>query len=396
MLRLRGEEARLLFLHAQGLSSDPGTALDTDGLQALIERLGFVQVDSVKAVERAHHHILFTRNQRYRPEMLRHLLEERRRLFEHWTHDASVIPVDWYPHWHHRFRHFERRFRTSERWRERLGGPKILKEVHRRIEAEGPLEAKAFAGESKGTGPWWGWSPHKAALEYLWFTGELAIAGRAGFRKIYDLAERVLPEHATLPPTDRKAHVDWACRTALERLAFATPGEIAAFWDAVSREEADAWCARENGRSIREIEVETVQGLKACFAPAEIEACLANAPEPPGRLRLVSPFDPAIRDRRRTERLFGFSYRIEIFVPAAKRQYGYYVFPVLEGDRFVARADLRVERKSGALSVLGFWSEPGSRWGKGRLAKLEAELERCAAFAGARDVVWAKGVRLKG
>ncbi|MFP3942539.1 MAG: winged helix-turn-helix domain-containing protein [Alphaproteobacteria bacterium] len=393
VLRLSRREARRLFLNAQGLSDNPATALDRQSLQHLIGRLGFVQLDSVKAVERAHHHILFTRNQRYRPEMLRHLLEERRTLFEHWTHDASVIPVDWYPHWHHRFRQFERRIRRNPRWREKLGGTRVIKAVRRRIEKDGPLEARDFAGESKGTGPWWGWSPHKAALEYLWFTGELAISGRAGFRKIYDLAERVLPHHTALPPTDREEHVDWACHTALQRLGFASPGEIAAFWDALSPDEAAAWCSREDGRAVQKVEVETTQGPKSCFAPLDIETRLANAPEPPGRIRLVSPFDPAIRDRRRTERLFDFSYRIEIFVPAAKRQYGYYVFPLLEGDRFIARADLKVDGRTGALIVLGFWPEPGTRWGKGRLAKLDAELERCAVFAGAREVIWTKGTR---
>lgn len=393
MLRLSQSEARRLFLHAMALTDDPGAAIDADGAQALIERLGFVQLDSVKAVERAHHHILFTRNQRYRPEMLRSLLEERRSLFEHWTHDASAIPVAWYPHWHHRFRQFARRIAENPRWRERMGGPAVVEAVRKRIEQEGPLEAKAFAGESKGTGPWWGWSPHKAALEYLWFTGEIAVAGRAAFRKIYDLAERVLPHHVNLPPAEREAHVGWACRTALERLGFATSGEIAAFWEAVSREEAEDWCAREKGRALIELEVETAGGAKTFFAPADIEARLGAAPEPPVRVRLVSPFDPVIRDRRRTERLFDFSYRIEIFVPAAKRQYGYYVFPVLEGDRFIARADLRVESKTGALTVLGFWPEPGVRWGRGRLARFEAELERCAAFAGARDVVWKTGTR---
>lgn len=396
MLRISNADARRLFLHAQGLSADPSARLDMAGLQAMIEGMGFVQLDSVKAVERAHHHILFARNQRYRPDMLHALAERRRSLFEHWTHDASLIPTRWYGHWHHRFTKFKRHIEQSPGWRRRLGDDvRVIDAVRKRIDQDGPLEARAFAGDSARTGPWWGWSAHKAALEFLWFTGELAVAGRAGFRKIYDLAERVIPDHGMHKPPAAGAHRDWSARTALDRLGFATPTEIAGFWDAMDRKQAETWCAGEMGRHLIAAGLEDASGRwwRGYVVPSDIEARLAAAPEPPRRVRLISPFDPLIRNRQRTERLFGFSYRIEIFVPAAKRQYGYYVFPVLEGDRFIARADLNADAKTGVLEVRGFWPEPGVRWGKGRIAAMAAELERVAAFAGARGVSWPKRLR---
>lgn len=354
----------------------------------MIEDLGFVQVDTVNAVCRAHHHILHARNQTYREPMLPPLLERDRALFEHWTHDASIIPMAWYSHWHHRFEKFRHKFERQKGWRERVGSRETLDEVLKHIQDEGPVSTSDFAGKSERTGPWWGWSPHKSALEYLWFTGELAIAGREGFRKIYDLTERVIPEAARAEGrSEHEAHVDWACRTAMQRLIIATPPEIAAFWEAISGAEAKAWCQAQLGEHLTEVEVECHDGsLRKAYALADIEARLAEAAAPPGRVRLINPFDPAIRDRKRLDYLFGFYYRIEIYVPAPKRQYGYYVFPLLEGDRFIGRMDLKADRKADTLRVQGFWPEPKVRLGGGRLARIEAELERCARLAGVSAV----------
>ena len=383
-LTIPNRQARRLFLAGHGLAAQPTGRLTAQSLHGTIVDLGFVQIDSVNAVCRAHHHILHARNQTYREPMLAPLLERDRALFEHWTHDASIIPMAWYPHWHHRFERLRKRFDSRKGWRERMGDGRTLEEVRRHIEAEGPVSTADFAEKSERTGPWWGWSRHKAALEYLWFTGELATARREGFRKIYDLTERVIPEHARARgPSDEEVHLDWACRTALERLVIASPPEIAAFWDAVSGAQARAWCQERLGEELIEVRVQCHDGKpRPAYAPIDIEARLDAAPDPPGRVRLISPFDPAVRDRKRLEYLFGFRYRIEIFVPAAKREYGYYVFPLLEGDRFIGRMDLKADRKADTLRVLGVWPEPGVRLGRDRRARIEAELQRCARFAG--------------
>lgn len=387
--------ARRHVLALQGLSSPPGRRLTPDALNEVIEGIGFVQLDSIQIVERAHHHILFSRNETYRPKHLAHLHERERRLFEHWTHDASLIPVRHYAHWRHRHDRHRERITWSDWWKEKLGGDRaIVKQVHERIAKEGPLKARDFESKRNGDTPgWWNWSPHKAALEYLWFTGEVAIAGRDGFQKIYDLTERVIPaEHLSLKTTHAET-VDWACASALSRLGAATSGEIAAFWALVSPEESKKWVERERsaGRLI-DVVIKPLPGEKprAAVAFPELPQQLETVPAPPERLRALAPFDPALRDRKRTERLFGFDYRIEVFTPAAKRKYGYYVFPLLEGEAFVGRADLKADRKKDRLTVQGLWLENKIALTKTRRAKLDAELGRLARLAGVREIEFPK------
>ncbi len=177
----------------------------------------------------------------------------------------------------------------------------------------------------------------------------------------------------------------------MTRLGFATHGEIAAFFDLVTPQEAKAWV--ENHRDeLEEVLIETVDGKpRASVTLAESLPALMNPPEPPARIRTLSPFDPLIRDRARTERLFGFFYRIEIFVPEPKREYGYYVFPLLESDRLIGRVDMKADRKAGLLDVKRLWLEKGVKPSAGRLERLEAELTRLARFAGVERVDYRDG-----
>ena len=379
--------ARRLLLEAEVLSDDPRRRLDGAGLLALVGRLGFVQLDSIKTVERAHHHILFSRNQHYRPALLRCLIEHEASLFENWTHDAAIIPARYYPYWRHRFTREADGLRA--RWRKwgRAGFERYLAHVLDRITREGPLLARDFGEDTKkGSGGWWDWHPEKTALEYLWRTGALAVARRDGFQKVYDLPERVIPRAHLDARCSRAAFIDWACRSALERRRFATPGEIAAFWGALGPAETAAWCEAETGRTIGRVLVEPADGGKPrpALVPIELLDVHADGPEPPPRIRALNPFDPLLRDRARLERLFGFRYRIEVFVPAAKRQYGYYVFPLLEGEGLIGRIDMTHDaRGDGTLAVTGLWWEAGIALTRGRARRLTAELERVRKFVGA-------------
>ncbi len=379
--------ARRLLLASQGLADDPTRRLDPARLLDLIERMGFVQLDSIKTVERAHHHILFSRNQTYRREQLDRLIGPEAALFENWTHDAAIIPARFYPFWRHRFA--RDRDRLAERWRKwrREGFEDYLAHVRERIGREGPLMARDFGRErKKNSGGWWDWHPEKTALEYLWRTGALAVARREGFQKVYDLPERVIPKQYRGRPPSRAAFIDWTCRSALARLGVATPGELAAFWGALSPAEAGAWCEAQLGRGSTRVLVEPAGGAKprAAFAAPEVLERLDDLPKPPPRIRALNPFDPVVRDRARLERLFGFRYRIEVFVPAAKRQYGYYVFPLLEGERFIGRIDMTHDsRNGGCLKVTGLWLEPKVAMTQGREDKLQAELRRIQRFVGA-------------
>jgi uncharacterized protein len=391
---LPNAEARRLFLHLHALAAPPAGPAKGAELAALIDRIGFVQVDSINTVERAHHMILGARRATYRPEALKRLVERDRAVFEHWTHDASVIPMHLFPMWRHRFARDAVRLRQGWRKFFREGYEAQFETILNRIARDGAVTSTDVGvGEARGKGGWWDWHPSKTALEWLWRTGEVQIARREGFQKVYDLTERVIPEVHRTPRPNATEATDWACRSALDRLGFATPTEIAAYWDAIHPEDARAWCKdeAEAGR-LCEIAVEGADGTcRHAFARPDVHEAAARAPAPPGRMRVLSPFDPALRDRARAERLFGFRYRIEVFVPEAKRTYGYYVFPLLEGDLLVGRIDMKARREAGVLQVRAVWPEAGVRFGAGRMARLEAELARMARFAGCERVAFDAG-----
>jgi uncharacterized protein YcaQ len=382
-LHISNADARRLFLDRHALSTRPDHPLDETHVLELVRKLGFVQLDSVNAVERAHHMILFSRAAGYRRELLHTLHHDHATLFEHWTHDASLVPMEFYPHWHHRFRAAKARLQHP-RWQERIGpdADKVIRRVRAHVRKNGASMARDF--EDKGGGGWWGWGPSKTALEFLWRTGELAIARRDGFEKVYDLAERIIPAEQRGARPTRRQTIDWACRAALERLGLATPQELAAFFDLIEIAEAKDWAkAALKRKDIVEVAVTNADGgLKPMLAFPDVEARIAALDEPHAPTRFLSPFDPAIRDRKRTIRLFGFDYTIEIFVPEKKRRYGYYVLPILEGDRFIGRADLKAHRAERRLEVKGFWLEPGVRLDKPRKTGIENALEELSRFTG--------------
>jgi hypothetical protein len=390
--QLSAAQARTLLLESQGLLADPSTRATANSVERLIGKLGFVQIDSISRVERAHHLTLGARLAGYRPGLLDRLTFDKRVLFEHWTHDAALIPIDFFPHWKPQFAAFAERAPRLRWFHTRLGSEpaRTIARVRRRISREGPLRARDFErGADRPATGWWDWTPEKMALEFLWRTGRLAIAGRDGFHKVYDLIERVLPDAHAQPAPSPKAHVDWACHSALERLGIATSAEIAAFWAAISPAQASAWCreAVSAGR-IAKVSLAAADGSKPrdAFAISDWEQRLRRAPAAPEQTRLLSPFDPVLRDRKRLERLFAFDYRFEAFVPAAKRKFGYYVLPILEGERFVGRLDPRHDRERGALVVEKLFWEPGVSPDRARLRALDTALAGLAERIGAASV----------
>ena len=392
-LDLTAAEGRRLILDLQGLADPPHRRFGGDGLLDLITRMGFVQVDSIRTVARAHHTILHSRNRTYRPAMLDRLLERDRSLFEHWTHDASVIPTAFYPVWRHKFRREAATLRAKYR---RWHGPEFEAEIGplRDLIAErGPVRARDLeTPAARNPRGWWDWHAGKTALEFLWRTGELAITRRENFQKVYDLSPRVLPPPAFDGGPDEAGFIDWACRSALDRLGFGTAGEIAGYWALVTTGEADAWAKARLGTEVIAAKVDAADRdirPRTFYARADLEACLAATTDPPAGLRVLSPFDPLVRDRKRLRHLFGFDYRIEIFVAEAQRQYGYYIFPLLEGDRTVGRIDMTANRTAGILNVRKLWLDPGIRFGAGRRQMLDGALERISRFADCREVAYA-------
>ncbi|MGB3407438.1 MAG: crosslink repair DNA glycosylase YcaQ family protein [Jannaschia sp.] len=389
---LKNAAARALFLDRHGLAAAPSGSAKGPDLQGVVDALGFVQVDSINTVARAHHMILHARRTAYRPAALARLHDVDRGVFEHWTHDASLISMAHFPHWRLKFRRYEHRLAAKWDQGRRAGFTGKIEEVLRQISDHGPCcSAEVGVDEARSPGGWWDWHPSKAALEYLWRIGHLSVTRREAFRKVYDLTENVIPPEYLNARFHEAETVDWACASALDRLGFATSGELAAFWDLISPAEAKAWTPRALERAdLVEAEVEQADGRwRTCvLRPETLDAAPAAVTQ---RLRILSPFDPALRDRNRAERLFGFHYRIEVFVPEAQRKYGYYVFPILEGDRLVGRIDMKADRALDRLNVRALWPEHGVRWGAGRLARLDAALDRSARLAGVGEITYEAG-----
>ena len=388
---LSNRDARRLLLHLQGFSTPRARRLTGDELYQLIHSLGYVQLDSIRVIERAHHMILFTRNHHYRPVDLAHLMERERMLFEHWTHDASVIPMDFYPHWHYRFK-LEHKSRRSARTRSSEHVMARARHVLRRISKEGALLARDFTDDkrSRGGDGWWEWGPSKQALNYLWRTGKLAVSAREGFQKRYDLVERVIPPRyldGEDAPGD-KATIAWKCSGALERLGFASAREIADFWGSVPLSNVRAWVDENLGDGLREIVVAGARGRKprTLVAHEDIFEQAGAIDKTPSSLRLVNPFDPLIRNRERASHLFDFDYRIEVFVPQRLRRYGYYIFPIMDGARFIGRAEVTAQRKEGVLRMERLWLERGVTLTERLRTRLEAELARLARFSECGEV----------
>ena len=379
-LHIGNSQLRQLWLAAHGLASAPSGAVD---VMSIIRRLGFLQIDTVRNVVRAQDHILWSRNHRYREDMVWDALR-RRELFEHFTHDASLIPMDVYPLWQRQFHRLGEKAARAEWYQSGLAQAET-EAIHARIKAEGPLSTHAFDSARDST-EMWSRPPHKKALEQMWYAGVLGTAERRNFVKYYDLGARVFPP---VPPDrpDAKAAGAMLCDLAMDRMGIANAGEIRRFWEAVPPDEVRDWIA---SRELIAVRVQAADGTwQDSWAAPDLTARLEGLLPPSTRMRIINPFDPAIRDRKRLQRIFGFEYTNEMFVPQAKRKWGYYVYPLLEGDRFVGRLEAKADRDAGLLRVTGFWPETGVRWGQGRAARLSAELDRFARLAGVQALPFA-------
>lgn len=388
MFDIDAATARRTILHLQGLTRPPNKRMARSALYDLIETLGFVQLDSIQWVERAHHMILFARNQTYRPKHLDPLIEKEQLLFENWTHDASFIPSRFLPYWRHKFSRDEAALTKKFTNWQGEGFTSHMDTLLNRIKNEGALMSRDLE-RPKGKQEMWQWHDGKAALEYLWRTGRLAIKSRRNFQKIYDLPDRCFCDEDRAKTVDHEEFIDWACRSALDRLGFGTPADIARFWDLLSINEVKTWLDRQDGQSFRTICVSGKdKKAKELIARPDIEDITDGLPNMPNRVRVLSPFDPVIRDRKRLEWLWGFDYRIEIYVPEEKRIWGYYIFPLLEKDRLIGRIDMKADRKVDALVVRKIWLEKGVKLSAARRGRIQAELVRQARFSGVSNVIW--------
>jgi uncharacterized protein YcaQ len=358
---LSSVDARRLALSSLGFGGKKLRRAGTAHVRATAGRLGAIQIDSVNVLARAHYLPTFSRYGPYPMSVLDELAHERRELFEYWGHAACFMPIELYPlmRW--------RMDNQREAW-SRLSGKRktFMDAVYREVAERGPIAAGGLSNGGKSKGPWWGWSDGKEALELLFRQGRLAIAGRRNFERLYDIPERVFPKTLLAAPDVPASEAKKALLVRAARaMGIGTARDIAQYFH------IDAWWDRltVNGRrapaSIDRLVEELVEDgrlqrvrVEGWKHPAFVVAG-ALIPKSIHAASIVSPFDPLLWERKWTKAVFGFEYQIEIYVPATKRVYGYYILPFVLGDRFAARVDLKADRRASTLVVHAAYVESG-------------------------------------
>ena len=355
-------QARRLALGSLGFGLRRPAKAGVTHVRATVQRLSAIQIDSVNVLARAHYLPVFSRYGPYPTAVLDDLVHGRRELFEYWGHAACFLPIELYPYL---------------RWRmdgqvENWGGGEpqtqaFLEAVFAEVAERGPLSAGEISFGGKSTGAWWGWSDAKRAVEVLFRQGRVAIAGRRNFARLYDIPERVFPPDVlnAKPVPAPEAKKELLVR-AVRAMGVGTARDVAMYFH------VDQWWDRskvggrrapaqthllfeelvEDGR----LEKVTVEGWKE---PGYVVPG-ARIPRSVDARAIVSPFDPLMWERRWTKAVFGFDYQIEIYVPAPKRIYGYYVLPFLLGENFAGRVDLKADRRASALLVQAAYAEAGA------------------------------------
>lgn len=350
MRRMPAATARRVALAAQGFCDPPPRGrVDARLLRRAIGRMKLLQLDAVNVVVRSHYLPVFSRLGPYERALLDDLAWNRGEMFEYWAHEASLLPVGLHPLFRWRME------ANWGHWGERMSAKSraFVEEVYAQVQERGPLVVGDLDEPGERRGPWWGWREGKSALEFLFRTGRVTTAGRRNFERQYDLPERVLPGPVLEASTPAPAEAMRALLLhAAEALGVGTEGDIVDYF-------------RLHGPTCRPM----VRELAATgeLVPVEVEGWKdvgylhpeARVPRRVDAAALLSPFDPVVWCRPRTERLFGFHYRIEIYTPAPKRRFGYYVLPFLLGDELVGRVDVKADRQAGVLRVPAAYVEGG-------------------------------------
>lgn len=382
MQTLRLATARRIALAAQGFADPlPRAAAGRRHLRRVLGRTQLLQVDSVNVFERAHYLPAFSRLGSYPKPVLDDLAFTRRELFEYWGHEASLLPVALHPllRW---------RMARAEAFEEGWGGPlRVMRErpefvaaVLDRVRTDGPLGAAALREGPRRAGSWWSWDDAKAALEYLFWSGQVTTSSRPHFHRLYDLTERVLPAAVLALPTPSRAEAQRELVALSARAhGVGTAKDLRDYFRLNPADGAAAIAALVEDGALLPVAVE------GWTQPAYLSPGAA-VPRRVTRSALLSPFDPLVWERSRTSRLFGFDYRIEIYVPAPKRVFGYYVLPFLHDEALAARVDLKADRTAGVLRVAAAWLEPGHDAGEVATA-LATELRRAADWQGLAEVL---------
>ena len=384
--QLSRAQARRIALVAQGFRDPRHTTPTMRTFSRTLARTGVLQVDSVNVLQRAHYMPLFSRMGPYDIEMLKRASERKpRRMVEYWAHVQAFMPVDLWPVMRHRMATWRSR---EGKWGVMVAKPELVVSLLEEIADRGASTARELDdGLPRSKAHWgWNWSDTRKAMDFLYMSGQLAIAARnAQFEPVYDLPERVLPAEVLAAPTPsvEEAHRELVRRAAMSH-GVGTARCLADYYrmqlqpgDGITGAQVAIDSLVEDG----ELLPVTIEGWKR---PAYLHRD-ARLPRKVDARAVLSPFDPLVWERERTERIFDFHYRIEIYVPEPKRQFGYYVLPFLLGDQIVGRVDLKADRRNGVLLVKAAYAEPGAP--AETAEELGAELRDLAGWLGLDDIV---------
>ncbi|MEO1591202.1 MAG: crosslink repair DNA glycosylase YcaQ family protein [Cyanobacteria bacterium J06632_22] len=366
---LSSQQARKLILHSQRLPPRQQAGSAAAVTRSAIEHLGYIQIDTISVVQRAHHHTLWNRNPRYEASQLEQLLADKQ-VFEYWSHAAAYLPFRDYrfslPRKH--------AIATGKQHHWYARDDQMIKRVLQRITHEGPLMAKDFEHTGQKLGEWKS-KPAKRALEYLFMQGDLMVPYRVNFHKVYDLTERVLPAGTDTTLPDEEEYARFLITQYLRAHGLGQATEITYLRNGTKSTVTAALAEMMATGEVLQVQV----GDQRYYAlPASLE--LLNKPLARRKLKILSPFDNLVIQRKRMQTLFGFDYLIECYVPAAKRQYGYFSLPLLWDGKLVARMDCKADRKTALLHIHHLALEPQVSKTDALFSALGEELEAFLNF----------------
>lgn len=369
MKSLSLSQAQKLALIAQGLPVGKSKGSAYSKTLNAFEQLGYVQIDTISVVQRAHHHTLWSRNPSYQPKHLDQLVADRK-VFEYWSHAAAYLPMS-------NFRYSLPRkaaIKSGQQKHWYCNDRQLMSDVLKRIESEGPLMAKDFESKAHKTDGWHT-KPTKQALENLYMQGDLMIAERRGFHKVYDLTSRVLPTSVDTSMPTPQEHARFLVMSYLKAHSFGTLAEMTYLLKDVKQHVKQALHELIESGEVEQIKIGEGEYVVESEALQLLDKRINRK-----RAKILSPFDNLLIQRKRANAVFNFDYLIECYVPQAKRQFGYFCLPILWDGKLVARADCKVDKKKSVLNVLHLFTEPSIKDKAAFLTALDEELQAFATF----------------
>lgn len=369
------QQAQKLILLSQQVPSPKQTGRAINATLSAIMHLGYIQIDTISVIQRAHHHVLWSRNPRYNISHLDTLVEQKK-VFEYWSHAAAYLPMNDY-----RFSLYRKQAIANgeqKHWYER--DHKLMNSVLKRIETEGSLMAKDF--EYTGKKKWeWGSKPAKRALENLFMQGELMISERKNFHKVYDLTERVLPHDINKTIPTQEEYIRFLITSFLRANGIGQASEMSYLLQNTRSLVSSALHEMYLRSELIQVKV---NGINYFTMPKSLE--LLNKPLSRSKLKILSPFDNLLIQRKRMQNLFNFDYQIECYVPESKRKFGYFSLPILWGGKLVARMDCKADRKTSVLHINHLALEPGFKETEAFAIALRKELESFVVFNDSKEL----------